>query len=94
MYSALSYAIDAIDVGSLQSDAWIICLTDGASADSEGLIVQKWSLSPQNLHLIVVGVNLASSIENRFVICARSLLPPISRKLKVSLCGLRQQPNQ
>ena len=72
MYQALSRAVDLIDDGSSQSDAWIVCLTDGASADSDDLIRRKWARSPKNHNLIVVGVNLKADIEKQIRrVCAK-----------------------
>ena len=63
LYAGLSYAINAIKHNQTM-ESWIICLTDGCSADSPDLIRGTWSRTSVNAHLVVVGVNLLPSYES------------------------------
>lgn len=69
LYAGLSFAINAIQHDPTL-ESWIICLTDGCSADSPELIRGTWSRSSVNAHLVVVGVNLPPSYESTMkVVC-------------------------
>jgi hypothetical protein len=64
MYSALHRVLDSLDnrtVGESE-DVWIICLTDGASADKPTLIREQLRNTPDNLHMILIGVNLENQL--------------------------------
>ena len=58
MYTALSAGLDSIDGTGFDCETWIICLTDGESTDSFTLVRDRLRHSPNNVHIIVIGVNL------------------------------------
>ena len=58
MYAALSHAVDSINVDD-NEESWIICLTDGHSSPSHyDYLKAQLQNSSDNLHIILVGVNL------------------------------------
>jgi hypothetical protein len=63
MYAALQYAFEAVANDGAQLETWVVCLTDGASADSDEALRPWVEQSRENVHLIVIGVNLASQFE-------------------------------
>ncbi|KAL7555253.1 hypothetical protein ACHAWF_018911 [Thalassiosira exigua] len=66
MYTALSQAVDSLSRNSdvVAGDSWIVCLTDGQSWDSNAHLVHQLQNSADNLHIIVVGVNLDEELND------------------------------
>lgn len=58
MYTALSHALHLLQENNIHDDTYIICLTDGDADDSEEVLLPQLQNSPNNLHIITVGVNL------------------------------------
>jgi hypothetical protein len=72
MFTALSVALASIQSRDQSVETWIVCLTDGASADTDQLFRAQLTGTPANLHLIVVGVNLTHNLENHMrLICGK-----------------------
>jgi hypothetical protein len=64
MYSALRHAFASVSCADESVETWIVCLTDGASADSPDIVRPYLQQSPENVHLIIVGVNLFTTLES------------------------------
>ena len=64
MFAALQHAFALIGDAQDSIETWVVCLTDGASPDSDALVRPYLELSPENVHLIIVGVNLHPSLES------------------------------
>eukprot|EP00978_Attheya_sp_CCMP212_P019243 scaffold53665_cov59-Attheya_sp.AAC.6 len=63
MYSALSHALQTLsNEAAIDDDFWLICLTDGQSADSIHLVHQQLQQSPSNLHMVLIGIDLSSGL--------------------------------
>lgn len=62
MYGALHYVVDSLERNDVDGDTWIICLTDGASADSNIHLIPKLQSSSNDLHISLVGINLQPRI--------------------------------
>ena len=76
MYTGLGYAINAVQQEP-SMESWIICLTDGCSADSCDLIRHAWTSSAPNTHLVIVGVNLPPAYEETMrLVCRKFLAEP------------------
>ena len=60
MYSALRRVLESVcnSTRGQNGDVWILCLTDGESADSHDIIREQLRHSPDNLHVILIGVGL------------------------------------
>jgi hypothetical protein len=64
MYTALKHALQSMcPQASQDAETWIVCLTDGASADSIGIVQLEILGNPRNnLHVVVIGVGLSSCL--------------------------------
>jgi hypothetical protein len=72
MYSALCAGTTALMNKDNNVETWIVCLTDGASADNDLLFRQIFPNTPIHYHLIIVGVNLSWNLENQIrLMCNR-----------------------
>jgi len=60
MYSALRRVLESVcnSTRGQNGDVWILCLTDGVTADSHDIIREQLRHSPDNLHVILIGVGL------------------------------------
>ena len=65
MYTALQRVISEANASGDDLETWIVCLTDGASTDKHiiGNVSRSLVESPDSLNIIVVGINLGSSVE-------------------------------
>lgn len=64
MYTSLRRGLDSVNnrTRGRDEDVWIVCLTDGDSHDGPNLIREQLRNSPDNLHMILIGANLDSSL--------------------------------
>lgn len=60
LYGALRSVLSSLAQGNSPNieETWIICLTDGESQDSSDLIKKELQESSDNLHIVIIGVNL------------------------------------
>jgi hypothetical protein len=63
MYSALQHALTSVEYANENIETWVVCLTDGCSGDSHELVRPHLERSRENVHLIIVGVNLCFEYE-------------------------------
>ena len=63
MYTALQRVLQSVNNNARgrDEDVWIVCLTDGQSADTPLLVSQQLRNTPDNLHVILIGVGLEDS---------------------------------
>jgi von Willebrand factor type A domain len=72
MYGALRNGLLALLAMDQTVESWIVCLTDGESADNDSAFRPILIAAPDNYHLIVIGVNLSFSRERYFeLMCNR-----------------------
>lgn len=73
MFGALNYVVDSLESHRYtDGDTWIVCLTDGESADSNHVLAPKLQASPNNLHISLVGVNLHHRMyQNMTALCSK-----------------------
>ena len=64
MFGALQYAFASVASTDGGIETWVVCLTDGASADSDDVLRPWLDQSRDNVHLTVVGVNLSRNYES------------------------------
>ena len=63
VFTALSRAVDLLGSNiDADGDTWIVCLTDGQSWDSNEHLRQQLQNSSNNLHIVLIGVNLDENI--------------------------------
>lgn len=71
MYAALQFAVNSV-LDSQELESWIVCLTDGMTADSDCQLRHMLSHYHSHLHLVVIGVNLDSSYETQMrLLCCK-----------------------
>jgi hypothetical protein len=63
MYQALSNVLHSLSGRDQSIDSWVVCLTDGETADNDALFRPQLLATPANLHIVVVGINLRQSYE-------------------------------
>jgi hypothetical protein len=72
MYTAVSKALDFIESMKEGMETWIVCLTDGASADHSSIIESRLRYSSENLHIILIGVNLCQQLHGAMqLLCSK-----------------------
>ena len=63
MYSALNNVVSSVNgLQSISAETWVVCLTDGESSDGPNSCMNEIQHSATNLHIIVIGVGLSSSL--------------------------------
>jgi hypothetical protein len=94
MYHALQYAVSSVPFSEDQ-ESWIVCLTDGATADSDHLLRQTLSQSHSRLHLVVIGVNLHASYEAQMrLLCSKYMTDQRTKGFFVSTSATLAALNQ
>jgi len=64
MFAALQHSFASIANADARLETWVVCLTDGASCDSDDVLRPYLEHSRENVHLIVIGINLRPQIES------------------------------
>lgn len=63
MYTAINYALTSIEANNIDdAETWIVCLTDGCSADHSSIVESRLRNSSDKLHIILIGVNLPENL--------------------------------
>lgn len=63
MYQALSNVLDSLSGRDQSIESWVVCLTDGETADRDNLFRPQLMATPFNLNIVVVGINLDQDYE-------------------------------
>ena len=67
MYRSLARVIRRLSHSESNLETWIICLTDGISQDNRFVIKHDLVRSPENLHIILVGVSLPEKYQTDMI---------------------------
>jgi hypothetical protein len=82
MYKALDTALSVIMDVPDDVEIWIICLTDGESSDDSSIVESRLCASRDNVHVILIGVDLCGSLYGPMQALCRKFGPPGQTKTK------------